>query len=74
MMVTSSARGGDQTHAPNHLYLGRRSQRRALWALLAAALQRRLAVGGQTPQLFGMGGERMQAAGVERVVRSKIWR
>jgi len=40
-------------------------------ALLAAALQRRLAVGGQTPQLFGMGGERMQAAGVERVVRSE---
>ncbi len=40
-------------------------------ALLAAALQRRLAAGGKTAQLFGMGGERMEAAGVERVVRSE---
>jgi lipid-A-disaccharide synthase len=40
-------------------------------ALLAAALQRRLAEAGKTAQLFGMGGERMLAAGVERVVRSE---
>ena len=40
-------------------------------ALLAAALQRRLAENGQTAQLFGMGGERMQAAGLERIVRSE---
>src|SRR5208337_4570366 len=40
-------------------------------ALLAAALQRRLAEGGQTAQLFGMGGERMEAAGLERIVRSE---
>ena len=40
-------------------------------ALLAAALQRQLAASGRTAQLFGMGGERMLAAGVERVVRSE---
>ena len=40
-------------------------------ALLAAALRRRLAAGGKTAKLFGMGGERMEAAGVERVVRSE---
>jgi lipid-A-disaccharide synthase len=40
-------------------------------ALLAAALRRHLAAAGQTPRLFGMGGERMQAAGLECVVRSE---
>jgi lipid-A-disaccharide synthase len=40
-------------------------------ALLAAALTRRLAAEGRTALLFGMGGERMQAAGVERVVRAE---
>jgi lipid-A-disaccharide synthase len=40
-------------------------------ALLAAALQRRLAAEGRTAQLYGMGGERMAAAGVERVVRAE---
>jgi lipid-A-disaccharide synthase len=40
-------------------------------ALLAAALQRKLAAAGQCAQLFGMGGERMAAAGVERVVRAE---
>jgi lipid-A-disaccharide synthase len=40
-------------------------------ALLAAALERRLAESGQTAKLFGMGGERMQAAGLERIVRSE---
>ena len=34
-------------------------------------LKRRLAEAGQTPQLYGMGGERMQAAGLERIVRSE---
>jgi lipid-A-disaccharide synthase len=40
-------------------------------ALLALALERRLAAGDETARLFGMGGERMEAAGVERVVRSE---
>jgi len=40
-------------------------------ALLASTLQRRLAAVGQTAQLFGMGGERMRAAGLECVVRSE---
>lgn len=40
-------------------------------ALLAAALQQQLAQKGKTTELFGMGGERMQAAGVERIVRAE---
>ncbi|HEX4758141.1 MAG TPA: lipid-A-disaccharide synthase [Terracidiphilus sp.] len=40
-------------------------------ALLAAALKRQLADLGQIPELYGMGGERMAAAGVERIVRSE---
>jgi len=40
-------------------------------ALLAAAIRQQLAAKGETTELFGMGGERMQAAGVERIVRSE---
>src|ERR1035438_690873 len=40
-------------------------------ALLIEALKRQLAETGQTPSFFGMGGERMVAAGLDRVVRSE---
>ena len=40
-------------------------------ALLADALQKQLAASGQTASFFGMGSERMAAAGVECVVRSE---
>jgi lipid-A-disaccharide synthase len=40
-------------------------------ALLATALKRQLAEAGKSATLFGMGGERMQAAGVERIVRAE---
>ena len=40
-------------------------------ALLADALQKQLSASGQTVGFFGMGGERMKAAGVECVVRSE---
>jgi lipid-A-disaccharide synthase len=40
-------------------------------ALLAAALKEQLAQKGESAELFGMGGERMQAAGVERIVRAE---
>ena len=40
-------------------------------ALLIEALKRRLAATGQTGIFFGMGGERMVAAGLRRVVRSE---
>ena len=35
-------------------------------ALLVYALQKRLAAAGQTARFFGMGGQRMVAAGLER--------
>jgi lipid-A-disaccharide synthase len=40
-------------------------------ALLVEELQKRLAAAGQTAQFFGMGGTRMEAAGLERIVRSE---
>jgi len=40
-------------------------------ALLIEALKRQLAASGQTASFFGMGGERMVAAGLDRVVRSE---
>ncbi len=40
-------------------------------ALLAAELRRQFAAAGVAPQFFGMGGARMEAAGVERIVRSE---
>jgi lipid-A-disaccharide synthase len=40
-------------------------------ALLAASIQQQLAQKGKTAELFGMGGERMQAAGIERIVRAE---
>ena len=40
-------------------------------ALLATALQQRLAASGHTALLFGMGGGRMEASGLERIVRSE---
>jgi len=40
-------------------------------ALLVGALHKRLAAAGQTAQFFGMGGERMKAAGLETVVRAE---
>jgi lipid-A-disaccharide synthase len=40
-------------------------------ALLIQALKRQLAATGQTAQFFGMGGDRMVAAGLDRVVRSE---
>jgi lipid-A-disaccharide synthase len=40
-------------------------------ALLASALSRSFAPKGKTVELFGMGGPRMQAAGVDRIVRAE---
>ena len=40
-------------------------------ALLIDALKKQLAESGRTASFFGMGGERMAAAGLERVVRSE---
>ena len=40
-------------------------------ALLIEELKRRMSAGGQTGSFFGMGGERMVSAGLDRVVRSE---
>lgn len=40
-------------------------------ALLVASLRKRLAASGQTATFFGMGGTRMEAAGLERIVRAE---
>jgi len=40
-------------------------------ALLVTALRKQLAAAGQTATFFGMGGARMEAAGLERIVRAE---
>ena len=40
-------------------------------SLLIDALKRQLAASGRSPSFFGMGGERMVTAGLDRVVRSE---
>ncbi len=72
-MMVSSALAGAQSHSmsPTIFISAGEASGEHYGALLAAALQRRLAAAGQTAQLFGMGGERMKAAGLERIVRSE---
>jgi len=40
-------------------------------ALIVSALRERLAAAGQSAQIFGMGGARMEEAGLERIVRAE---
>ena len=64
-------RGANPTMSPTIFISAGEASGEHYGALLADALKRRLAAAGRTAQLFGMGGERMAAAGVERVVRAE---
>jgi lipid-A-disaccharide synthase len=72
MMVTSAERGGANPSMPQSIFISAgEASGEHYGALLADALQKQLAASGQTAGFFGMGGERMAAAGVECVVRSE---
>jgi lipid-A-disaccharide synthase len=72
MMVTSAGneRAG-ATMSPTFFISAGEASGEHYGALLIDALKKRLAAGGQTARFFGMGGERMVKAGLERVVRSE---
>ena len=72
MMVSSAGRGGANPSMPQSIFISAgEASGEHYGALLADALQKQLAASGQTAGFFGMGGERMAAAGVECVVRSE---
>ena len=72
MMVSSAGRGGANPSMPQSIFISAgEASGEHYGALLADALQKQLAASGQTASFFGMGGERMAAAGVECFVRSE---
>jgi lipid-A-disaccharide synthase len=71
MMVTSAATGGARASMPTIFISAGEASGEHYGALLVETLQQRLAVAGQTAHFLGMGGTRMEAAGLERVVHSE---
>ena len=72
MMGASAATGGAGTFMSQNIFISAgEASGEHYGALLVEALKKQLAATGQTARFFGMGGERMAAAGLERVVRSE---
>jgi len=72
MMVSSEERGGANPSMAQEIFISAgEASGEHYGAMLAEALQKQLAASGQAASFFGMGGERMAAAGVECVVRSE---
>ena len=71
-MVTSAERASQpEKMSPNIFISAGEASGEHYGALVVAALKKQLAAAGQTASFFGMGGERMAAAGLECVVRSE---
>jgi lipid-A-disaccharide synthase len=72
MMKASTERGGTGTiMSPTIFISAGEASGEHYGALLIDALKRQLAASGQTASFFGMGGDRMVASGLERIVRSE---
>jgi lipid-A-disaccharide synthase len=72
MMGASAATGGAGTFMSQNIFISAgEASGEHYGALLVEALKKQLAATGQTARFFGMGGERMAAAGLEPVVRSE---
>jgi lipid-A-disaccharide synthase len=71
MMKASTERGGAALKSPTIFISAGEASGEHYGALLIEALKRQLAAAGQTVAFFGMGGERMVASGLERIVRSE---
>ncbi len=72
MMVASAGRGGaGMPNSPTIFISAGEASGEHYGALLIESLKKQLAATGQAALFFGMGGERMVAAGLERVVRSE---
>ena len=72
MMVSSAWKGGAIHPCPPTYFISAgEASGEHYGALLIEALKKQLAASGRTARFFGMGGPRMAAAGLERVVRSE---
>jgi lipid-A-disaccharide synthase len=72
MMGFSAATGGARAFMPPSIFISAgEASGEHYGALLVTSLRKRLAQAGQSATFFGMGGERMQAAGLERIVRAE---
>jgi len=72
MIVASAATTGAAIFMPPTFFISAgEASGEHYGALLIEALKRQLAASGQTAEFFGMGGDRMADAGLERVVRSE---
>ena len=70
-MVTTAGKAAQARMSPTIFISAGEASGEHYGALLVEALKLRLAETGRTAQFFGMGGTRMQAAGLESVVRSE---
>jgi lipid-A-disaccharide synthase len=71
-MVTSAGTGGVTKKMLQTIFISAgEASGEHYGALVISALKKRLADSGKTAQFFGMGGERMAAAGLECIVRSE---
>jgi lipid-A-disaccharide synthase len=72
MMGSSNRRGGTIPFMDPTIFISAgEASGEHYGALLVDALRRRLAAAGETARFIGMGGQRMEEAGLERVVRSE---
>jgi len=72
MMSSSPATGGARAFMPPSIFISAgEASGEHYGALILASLRKRLAASGQTATFFGMGGARMEAAGLERIVRAE---
>jgi lipid-A-disaccharide synthase len=71
MMFLSVGRGGASVSEPTIFISAGEASGEHYGALLVEALKQQLGSIGQTATFFGMGGTRMQQAGLERIVRSE---
>ena len=72
MMVTSAGRASQPEKMSLNIFISAgEASGEHYGALVIGALKKQLAAAGQTAGFFGMGGERMAAAGLECVVRSE---
>jgi lipid-A-disaccharide synthase len=71
MIRVSAATGGAREFMPNIFISAGEASGEHYGALVVTALRERLAAAGQSAGIFGMGGARMEEAGLERIVRAE---
>jgi len=71
MIRVSAATGGARESMPGIFISAGEASGEHYGALIVTALRAQLAARGESAQIFGMGGARMEEAGLERIVRAE---